>query len=137
MEIETIELEFKKDKHGLGLIDITRPVEHSIIDSKIQNGIVTIHSMDPNVCITTMEFEDGSIKDMKDAFERIATKEAKKGRKEDGEERQDARPVLVGPSITVPFRDNRLVVGKWQEIILMDFDGVQNRKKVVVQVMGE
>lgn len=137
MEIETVELEFKKDKHGLGLIDITRPVEHSIINSEIQNGIVTIHSMDPNVCITTMEFEWGSIKDMQDAFERIATPEAKKREGKKDEETQDARPVLVGPSITVPFKDNRLVVGKWQEIILMDFDGVQNRKKVIVQVMGE
>jgi secondary thiamine-phosphate synthase enzyme len=135
MNVKTIELEFKKDTKGIGLIDITRPVEHSIIDSEIQNGIVTIHSEDPNVCVTTMEFEPGTMKDIRAAFNRIATPGAR--RRKGKEERQDPRPVLVGPSITVPFKDNRIVVGKWQEIILMDFDGIQNRKKVVVQVMGE
>lgn len=135
MNIKTIELEFKKDKEGLGLIDITRPVEHSVVDSEIQNGIVTVHSADPNVCITTMEFEPGTIHDIREAFERLATPESKE--KNGKAERQDARPVLVGPSITIPFKDNRIVIGKWQEIILMDFDGIQNGKKVIVQVMGE
>ncbi len=136
MNIKTIEMEFKKDKEGLGLIDITRPVEHSVIESEIQNGLVTVQSADPNVCITTMEFEPGTIKDLRAALDRLETPEAKvKGNGK--EEKQDARPVLVGPSITIPFKDNRLVVGKWQEIVLMDFDGVQNRKRVVVQVVGE
>jgi secondary thiamine-phosphate synthase enzyme len=140
MNIKTVELEFKKDTDGIGLIDITRPVEHSIIASEIQNGIVTIHSEDPNVCVTTMEFEPGTMKDIRAAFNRLATPEAKKAamaKKKGAPERQDARPVLIGPSITIPFKDNRIVVGKWQEIILMDFDGIQNRKKIVVQVMGE
>lgn len=134
MNVKTVELEFKKEEDGIGMIDITRPVEHSVVDSEIQNGIVTVHSTDPNVCITTMEFEPGSIKDIKDALVRLgASYMTGKHKPED----QDARPVLVGPSVTVPFKDNRIVVGKWQEIILMDFNGVQNKKRIVVQVIGE
>ncbi|MEM3839024.1 MAG: YjbQ family protein [Candidatus Micrarchaeaceae archaeon] len=135
MNVKTIELEFKKDIDGIGLIDITRPVEHSLIETGIQNGIVTIYGSNPNICISTMEFEPGSIHDIKEALQRMAPKSSKE--KHDAEERQDVRPVLIGPSITVPFKDNRLTVGKWQEIVLMDFDGVQNRKKVVLQVIGE
>ncbi len=134
MNIKTVELEFKKDTDGIGLLDITRPVEHSIIDSQIQNGIVTIHSENTNVCVTTMEFEPGTMHDIRAAFARLGKGPDRKAGKE---EEQDVRPTLVGPGITIPFKDNRIVVGKWQEIILMDFDGAANRKKVVVQIMGE
>lgn len=135
MDIKTVELEFKKDAEGLGIIDITRPVEHSVVDSKMQNGIVTVHSIDPNVCISTMEYEPGMKKDMTEAFDRLATPGK---RKEHGtKEKQDTRPVLVGPSITIPFRDNRIMVGKWQQVVLMDFNGMQNRKKIIVQILGE
>jgi secondary thiamine-phosphate synthase enzyme len=136
MNVKTVELEFKKDKEGIGLIDITRPVEHSIVDSKMNNGIVTIHSVDPNVCVTTMEFEPGTIKDIKDAFNRIAPS-LKRARQKGMPERQDVRSAIMGPGITIPFNDNRIVIGKWQEIIMIDFDGVENRKKIVVQILGE
>lgn len=138
MNIKTVELEFKKGEEGVGLVDITRPVEHSVVDSLMSNGIVTIHSVNPNVCITTMEFEPGTIKDMKNAFERMAPKSAgSKPRAKGAPEAQDVRPSLLGPGITIPFKDNRIMVGKWQQIIMIDFDGVENRKKVVVQIMGE
>ena len=35
MNIKTVELEFKKDEEGIGMVDITRPVEHSVVDSLI------------------------------------------------------------------------------------------------------
>lgn len=135
MNIKTVELEFKKDTEGLGIIDITRPVEHSVVNSELQNGIVTVHSLDPNVCVSTMEYEPGMKKDMTAAFDRLGKSVAEKKRSE--KEKQDTRPVLVGPGITIPFKDNRIIVGKWQQIVLMDFNGMQNKKKVVVQILGE
>ncbi len=133
MNIKTVELEFKKDAEGLGIIDITRPVEHSVVNSEMQNGIVTVHSVDPNVCISTLENEPGMRQDLTDAFNRLSMHSAEKH----DPEKQDARPVLVGPSITIPFKDNRIMVGKWQQIVIMDFNGMQNRKKIIVQIMGE
>ncbi len=133
MNIKTVELEFKKDAEGLGIIDITRPVEHSVVDSEMQNGIVTVHSVDPNVCISTLENEPGMRQDLTDAFNRLATH----GEEGHDAEKQDTRPVIVGPSITIPFKDNRIMVGKWQQIVIMDFNGMQNRKKIIVQIMGE
>ncbi len=135
MNIKTVELEFKKDEEGIGMVDITRPVEHSVVDSLINNGIVTISSANPNVCVTTMEFEPGAKKDLQDAFERIAPKSAHEPKGH--HEMQDIRPSLLGPSITIPFKDNRIMVGKWQQIVMIDFDGAENRKKIVVQIMGE
>jgi secondary thiamine-phosphate synthase enzyme len=133
VDIKTIELYFKKDSEGIGLVDITRQVEHTVVDSKLNHGIATIHSENPSVCITTMEFEPGTIKDMKEAFERVAPSKTNGS----GKHESDIRPALVGPSITIPFRDNRILIGKWQETVMVDFDGMENPKKIVVQVMGE
>ncbi|MDE1871697.1 MAG: YjbQ family protein [Candidatus Micrarchaeota archaeon] len=133
MKIKTVELHFKKDTNGMGFVDITRPVEHSVVDSKMKDGIATIHSTDPNVCITTLDNEIGNITDVKAAFERIAPSKAHSP----GEKHSDVRPSIVGPGITIPFKDNRIIIGKWQQIFMIDFDGMEKPKKVVVQIMGE
>jgi secondary thiamine-phosphate synthase enzyme len=135
MQIKTVELEFKKNEEGIGIIDITRPVEHSVIDSQMDSGIATIQSMNSNVCITTMELEPGTEQDIKKAFGRLSPDVRRRG--DSVPERQDVRSSIVGSGITLPFRENRIIIGKWQEIVMIDFDGVNNRKKVVVQIVGE
>ena len=136
MKIKTVELHFKKDTEDIGFVDITRPVEHSIVDSKMRDGIATIHSADPNVCITTLDNEIGNITDVKAALERIAPSKAhQNGNGEHGQ--HDIRPSIVGPGITIPFKDNRIIIGKWQQIFMIDFDGMEMPKKVIVQIMGE
>lgn len=132
LNIKTVELNYEKKEDGISLTDITRQVEHSVVDSKMQNGIVTVCSESSNTSITTMEFEPGSIKDIKDTFERFNS--FKESTPHEG---HDIRSSLIGPSITVPFKDNRIMVGKWQQIVLIDFDKTKEQKKVIVQILGE
>lgn len=132
MDIKTVELYFKKENNGIALIDITRQVEHSIVDSKINNGIATVFSGSANASITTMEYESGTIKDLNDALAKLVPNE---NLKKNGV--HDVRTVLVGRGITIPFKDNRMMLGKWQEIILIDFDENNDEKKVLLQIMGE
>jgi secondary thiamine-phosphate synthase enzyme len=47
------------------------------------------------------------------------------------------RASLLGPSLTVPFREGRLLLGTWQQIVLIDFDNRPRRREVVVQLSGE
>ncbi len=135
MNVKTVELHYKKPKDGVHFIDITRQVEHTIVDSKMNDGIAIIHAHNPNTCITTMEFEPGSIKDMHHALKNMIPKKGAKGKRI--AHGKDVRPSLIGSSIAVPFKDNREMLGKWQKVILMDFDGREDEKKVIVQMMGE
>ena len=137
MKIKTVELHFKKDTEDMGFVDITRTVEHSIVDSNMRDGIATIHSSDPNTCIITMDNEIGNIQDVKAALDRLApTRKAGNGAV--GEHpKYDPRSSIVGPGITIPFKDNRIIIGKWQQIFMLDFDGMENAKRIVVQIMGE
>ncbi len=47
------------------------------------------------------------------------------------------RAALLGPSLTVPIRDKKLLLGTWQQIVVLDFDNRPRNRKVVIQLMGE
>jgi thiamine phosphate synthase YjbQ (UPF0047 family) len=44
---------------------------------------------------------------------------------------------LIGPSVTVPFADRALLLGTWQQIMLVDFDAQSRRREVICQIVGE
>ena len=47
------------------------------------------------------------------------------------------RAALVGPSVTIPFKDGELLLGQWQQIALLEFDTRPRQRKIVIQVLGE
>ena len=47
------------------------------------------------------------------------------------------RATLMGPSMTLPVVDGRVVLGTWQQIVFLDFDTRARSRRLVVQVMGE
>jgi len=132
MKIET--------KGETDLIDITRKVENFVKDSGITSGIVTVFVPGSTAGITTIEYESGAIKDFQKAIERIAPKnihydhDARWG---DGNGYSHVRAALLGPFITVPFSSSRLLLGTWQQIVLVDFDNRSRRREVIFQIIGE
>ena len=132
MKIET--------KGETDLIDITRKVENFVKDSGITSGIVTVFVPGSTAGITTIEYESGAIKDFQKAIERIAPKnihydhDARWG---DGNGYSHIRAALLGPSITVPFSSSSLLLGTWQQIVLVDFDNRSRKRDVILQIIGE
>jgi secondary thiamine-phosphate synthase enzyme len=47
------------------------------------------------------------------------------------------RSFLLKTSHTVPFKDGRLMLGTWQQIVLADFDNKKRNRKVIIQLVGE
>lgn len=147
MKIKTVVLHYTKPTSEVCLTDITRQVEHSIVDSKMEDGIAIIHTDCPNACITTMEYEPGTIHDLQEAFGKIASHNGHNGHAANngkvangngnGNGHHDMRTTLIGSSITVPFKDNREMLGKWQKAVLVDFDASTEEKRVIVQIIGE
>jgi secondary thiamine-phosphate synthase enzyme len=149
MKIKTVVLHYKKPSDEVYLTDMTRQVEHSIVDSGMNDGIAIIHTECSNTCITTMEYEPGSIHDMQMALTKLIPNGHANGHSEhngnglhanasqNGHVKQDIRPSLIGSSITVPFKDNREMLGKWQKAVLIDFGSAKDEKRVIVQIIGE
>lgn len=120
--------------------DITDDVRSHLHASGLTAGTVTVFVSGSTAGITTVEFEPGLKKDLPELFEKLAPQgktyhhDATWG---DGNGFSHVRASLLGPSLTVPFADGHLMLGTWQQIVLIDFDNRPRSRKVVVQIMGE
>jgi secondary thiamine-phosphate synthase enzyme len=119
--------------------DLTDSVEKAASASKISNGLVTVFVPGSTAAVTTIEFESGAIEDLKRAIERIVPQSleyAHDDRWGDGNGFAHIRAALLGPSISIPYRDGTLGLGTWQQIVLIDFDNRPRSRDVTVQVIG-
>lgn len=122
------------------LIDITGEVARGVIDSGLTAGTVTVFIPGSTAGVTTIEYESGAIRDFRDAIERIAPKDIgyhHDARWGDGNGYSHVRAALQGASLTVPFADSRLLLGTWQQIIVVDFDNRPRSREIILQIMGE
>ncbi len=120
--------------------DITPQVAHAVKESKLAAGIVTIFCPGSTGGLTTIEFEDGVIRDLKQVLDEITPPERDYRhhlRWHDDNGHSHLRSALIGPSLTVPFVDSALTLGTWQQIVFCDFDTSPRTRTLVVQMMGE
>ena len=122
------------------MIDITRQTDESIKASGLQDGIVTIFVSGSTASITTIEYELGLKKDFPKMLARIAPSEIEYEHDNtwhDGNGHSHVPASLIGPSLTVPFKNKSLMLGTWQQIILLEMDTRPRERKVVLQIIGE
>ncbi len=121
-------------------LDITTEVEKAVTEAGVGSGVVTLFVVGSTAGLTTIEFEPGAVADLGRLFERIAPRDAEyqhELRWHDDNGHSHVRAALLGPSLSVPFVSGKLVLGTWQQIVLVDFDTRQRKREVVAQIMGE
>jgi secondary thiamine-phosphate synthase enzyme len=133
--------EIQLSTRGAGtVLDVTREVAGEIQRAGIENGTVTVFVPGSTGGLTTVEFEDGLVRDLDEMFQRLAPQgpeyhhDARWG---DGNGFSHCRASLLGPSLTVPVVGGELTLGTWQQIVFLDFDNRGRRRQLIVQVMGE
>lgn len=139
MTICNFELE-RDTTAGIDVLDITDEVLGLLQRSQISNGQVLVFTPGSTASVSTIEYEDGVIEDLRQAIERLVPSGMSyrhDRRWGDGNGYSHVRSALLGPSITVPVSDGALGLGTWQQIVLLDFDNRPRRRRVVVQVSGE
>jgi secondary thiamine-phosphate synthase enzyme len=120
--------------------NVTSEVESEILRSEIVSGIVTVFCQSSTSAVTTIEYEDGCLSDFRRLFDEIVDPNrpyAHNLRWGDGNGHSHIRAALLGPSVTVPFSDRRLLLGTWQQIVMVDFDNRPRQRKLVLQVVGD
>ncbi|MGB2717741.1 MAG: secondary thiamine-phosphate synthase enzyme YjbQ [Vicinamibacterales bacterium] len=120
--------------------DLTSTVARLVTKSGARHGIVTVFVVGSTAGITTIEFEPGAVHDLNAVFETLAPREGEYRhhlRWGDDNGSSHARAALLGPSVTVPFQDGKLLLGTWQHIALFEFDTRPRQRDIVVQVVGE
>jgi len=121
------------------IVDITSSVAGLLEQHGLQEGQVLLFVSGSTAGLTTVEFEPGLIKDLPALFERVAPSGVRYHHDDtwhDGNGHSHVRASLLGPSITVPFRDGKLLLGTWQQIVLLDFDNRPRRREIVAQFTG-
>jgi secondary thiamine-phosphate synthase enzyme len=120
--------------------DITVPVASNVAQSGLKDGTVTIFCPSSTSGLTTIEYESGALSDLKRLFDEMIPSNreyAHNARWGDGNGHSHVRASMLGPSLTVPFKNGHLTLGTWQQIIYVDFDNRPRRRELVLQVIGE
>ncbi len=121
------------------VVDITPDVESIIKESKINDGVATVFVVGSTASISTIEFEPALAEDMKEQLNEIVPSTLRSRHSEtwgDDNGFSHIRATLMGPGITVPFQSERLVLGTWQQIVVIDHDNRPRSRKIFVQVIG-
>jgi secondary thiamine-phosphate synthase enzyme len=138
VKTETLEVPTKGNCH---IVDITAQVQTAVSGSGFSNGTVTVFNVGSTAGITTIEYEPGLVNhDINAAFEKIAPQNARYEHEEtwhDDNGHAHVRATMLGPSLVVPFCDQSLTLGTWQQIVLIDFDTRPRNRKVICQIIGE
>ncbi len=122
------------------VVDITEGVARAVRASGLAAGTVTVFCTGSTGGLTTIEYEDGVIADLRQVLDEIVPPDRPYRhhlRWGDDNGHAHVRAALIGPSLTVPFVDRRLTLGTWQQIVFCDFDTQPRSRRLVLQIIGE
>ncbi|HHE41237.1 MAG TPA: YjbQ family protein [Dehalococcoidia bacterium] len=122
------------------MVDLTAQVNNHVGSSGIRSGLVTVFVVGSTAGVTTIEYEAGLVSDLNRTMEKLAPSGVAyehDRRWGDGNGHSHVRASVLGPSLTVPLVNGRLVLGTWQQVVLVDFDTRPRTRRIVVQVLGE
>lgn len=116
------------------LVELTDEVRRNLKESGAREGVCVLYVQHTTVGLTVNENADPDVpRDMLHALRTLVPQHGMNFHH--GEENSDAhiKASLVGSSVTVPFRDGELLLGRWQGIFLCEFDG--GRERMVIMML--
>ena len=122
------------------MINLTEDVTKSLGTTGIKNGIVTIFVAGSTGAVTTIEYESGLRKDFPAMLQRIVPNGIfyeHDERWRDGNGHSHVRSSLIGPSLTVPFCEGKLILGTWQQIVFVELDVRRRTRELILQIIGD
>jgi secondary thiamine-phosphate synthase enzyme len=132
MDTETLEL-----RTGSTLVtDLTEHVDRFCGDKG--DGLLSVFVPHATAGVAVMETGSGSERDLADALERLLpTQDIYRHRHgSTGHGRDHVLPAFVAPSLTVPVIGGRAVLGTWQSVVLVDSNGDNPVRRVVLAFLA-
>ena len=139
MAVDTKKIKIKS-RGEIDILNITESVSAELSKSKINDGIINIFVSGSTASISTIEFEPNLVSDFSDAMERLVPSSIKYKHKEtwgDDNGKSHVRATLMGPSLTLPFSDKKLLLGTWQQVVFLDFDVPAREREIILQIIGD
>jgi secondary thiamine-phosphate synthase enzyme len=119
------------------VIDITAQVQDAVSAAPSTEGVATAFVRGSTAAISTMELEPGGVADLKALLDRLIPVQGDYEHNRlnhDSNSHAHQRATLIGPSEAIPFTDDGLALGTWQQLVLIDFDDRPRERTVIVAV---
>ena len=126
-------------KTGPDICDITPKIRQFIKESQIENGSLNATMVGSTGSLTTIEFEAGVIEDLKRAINRIAPPDLEYEHEkawQDGNGHSHVQAALLGPSIALPIRNGKLILGTWQQVVAINHDNGPRSRTIETTIIG-
>jgi secondary thiamine-phosphate synthase enzyme len=121
------------------VLDITPRVSEELLRQTITRGLVHLFTPHSTTALTTIEYEPGLLRDFKLSADKLFPVDVPYHHNRGGEDNGHShlRASWLGPSLSVPFEGKKLLLGTWQQIVLVDFDTRPRNRELIVQFLGE
>ncbi len=136
--IETFTLEVQTTA-GADILDLTALVQAEVEAAGVTAGLLTLFISGSTAALSTIEYESGVVNDLRAAIERLFPRDLvyeHDRRWGDGNGYSHVRAAFLKPSLGIPIEGGRLLLGTWQQIVLLDFDNRPRQRRITGQVMG-
>lgn len=128
-----------KTEGNCDIINITDELERIIEREQVKDGVIFLSVIGSTAALTTMEYEPGLTKDLKQTFEDILPYRRDYAHNftwSDDNGHSHLRSSLVKTSIFVSVTSERLDLGTWQQVVLIDFDTRPRKRKIVAKIIS-
>ena len=126
-------------KTGPDIKDVTHELQKSVGSSNITTGTIHIFITGSTGSVTTIEYEPGVVADLKRAITSLASPDMVYAHEQawhDGNGHSHVQAALLGPSLTLPIRDSKILLGTWQQVVVINHDNGPRSRKVAVTMTG-
>lgn len=120
--------------------NITKRVADAVSTSQLAAGIAVVFIKHTTAAVMVVEDEPGIQADTKTIWDRLIPPDTKwqhNTLNDDDNAHSHLRAHLQGCSVTVPFSGGLLLLGTWQQIVVVDFDTRARTRDLIIQLIGE
>ena len=122
------------------ILDITSSVQQVVGESQVRDGLVNVSIIGSTASVSTIEYEPALVEDVKEQLDKLIPSTLNSRHSAtwgDDNGFSHIRATLMGPSTTLPVAEGRMVLGTWQQIVVIDHDNRPRKRRIRVQVVGE
>lgn len=124
---------------GPDIQDITSELRSIVASCGVTVGTLHVFVIGSTGSITTIEYEPGVVTDLKRAITALAPPGLHYAHEDawhDGNGHSHVQAALLGPSLTLPVRESKIILGTWQQVVVINHDNGPRKRTIEVTVSG-
>ncbi len=139
MVVESHTLKVQTRREG-ELVDITEQIQEEVEKAELNDGIAILFVPGSTGALTTIEYEPGLVVDFPRVLDKLVPRNLPyehEKRWHDGNGHSHVKASLLGPDLAVPFKNRKLLLGTWQQIVFVELDVRPRDRTIIVQLLGD